>query len=504
MTKSDQPQSTKMRVIHGVIWHFGGRLGSRLIGLVNVAVLTRLLDSSDFGIFALAMSVFALADVLRSTGTGSALMRESDADIEDYRTCWSINLLANLTVALLVMLAAYPAADFFDDPRVAPVLLVIAMLPLVNGLENVALVDLYKEFSFKQVIAIDVRARLAGALTSVSMALWTGSYWALVAGTFATAIFRVVQSYWVKPFSVRFTLSRWRKFAAFSGLVVSRSLVGAMRHRISLLLLGRANPSEYIGYYSMALNIPELIGGQAAAPIHASVQPALVKAKTISDLRIKVLVTAMGSIMIIFTSALFGLGLTAEAAITILAGDKWIAAAPLLSLAVLPVGVSLGRAILTRYLLFCSRLRGAFIIDCIALVLLLGLLLVVDLRSAGETVIIAIAAIETGILMLLTAICCRMLPGLFRPLIAAMFRPLLSGAVMVFAVLSLPQLGQGAGFWQLVMEVVVGASAYGAALWGVWRLSGRPDGAEALVFDQATQGLKKLFPKTTDVEDLTA
>jgi hypothetical protein len=77
----------------------------------------------------------------------------------------------------------------------------------------------------------------------------------------------------------------------------------------------------------------------------------------------------------------------------------------------------------------------------------------------------------------------RVLDVPLREFAAALWRPMIAGAVMAAAVLA-PNAGfPFRGPPRLFLDVALGASAYGAALMILWTLNGRPAGPERLARD---------------------
>jgi O-antigen/teichoic acid export membrane protein len=120
------------------------KLLDRGIGLVSTVVLARLLLPVDFGVVAMASSVIALAELLGSFSFDVALIQHKRARREQFDTAWTLNLLFALGCAGALALAAYPAAAFYSEPRLQPVILVLAAGTLVQGLENVGVVAFRK------------------------------------------------------------------------------------------------------------------------------------------------------------------------------------------------------------------------------------------------------------------------------------------------------------------------------------------------------------------------
>ena len=158
------------------------RLGMRVLGLVSTLVLVRLIRPADFGIIALATSFMQTIDGMLTLGTEEAVIREAAPDGAFYDTAFTLNLLRGLSVTLLVAAVAWPAAGFFADPRLGPVLLFVACLPLLDGFSNIGTVDFRRDFAFHKEFAIMVLPKLCGIMAAITAAVLLRSYVAMLVG----------------------------------------------------------------------------------------------------------------------------------------------------------------------------------------------------------------------------------------------------------------------------------------------------------------------------------
>ena len=217
------------------------RLGMRVLGLVSTLVLVRLIQPADFGIIALATSFMQTIDGMLTLGTEEAVIREAHPDRSFYDTAFTLNLLRGLSVTLLVAALAYPAASFFADPRLGPVLLFVACLPVLDGFANIGAVDFRRDFAFHKEFAIMVLPKLCGIVAAITAAALLHSYVAMLFGMGVNRILRVVMSYVMHPYRPRLSLQAWRGLAGYSLWTWLLSLAVLVRDRSDSLLLGPAD-----------------------------------------------------------------------------------------------------------------------------------------------------------------------------------------------------------------------------------------------------------------------
>ena len=258
MSKTPSPDSLLVRTGRGAAWVMAWRLGMRLLGLVSTLVLVRLIAPADFGIIALATSFMQSIDGMLTLGTEEAVIREASPERTFYDTAFTLNLLRGVSVTALVAALAFPAARFFEDARLGPVLLFVACLPLLDGLSNIGAVDFRRDFAFHKEFAIMVLPKLCGIVAAITAAIVTRSYVAMLVGMGVNRTMRVVMSYVMHPYRPRLSLRALSGLAGYSIWTWLLSLAVLIRDRSDSLILGRLMNTESVGLYSVGAEVAAL------------------------------------------------------------------------------------------------------------------------------------------------------------------------------------------------------------------------------------------------------
>src|SRR3954468_8820187 len=144
---------------------------TRVLGLMSTLVLARVLAPSDYGLVALAFAVNSTLDACLSAGVEQQIIRAPAPTRALYDTAFTFNLIRTLLISALLLLGAAPAADFFGDPRLEPVLLAFAALPLLTGMVNIGVVDFQRNLDFSAEFRMLIVPRLAAIAVSFAIAL---------------------------------------------------------------------------------------------------------------------------------------------------------------------------------------------------------------------------------------------------------------------------------------------------------------------------------------------
>ena len=118
------------RIRSAILWRSGSQILSQMMSWIVTLAVIRLLDPADYGLFAMTQVILNFATFLNGYGLVSALVQSDSVTPHRLRQAFGIMLLLNGGLALLQLLIAPLAADYYDQPMVADLLRVQALLYL--------------------------------------------------------------------------------------------------------------------------------------------------------------------------------------------------------------------------------------------------------------------------------------------------------------------------------------------------------------------------------------
>ena len=119
--------------------------------------MARLLLAEDFGLFGMALTVVAGLGALTNIGLDISVIKtkfKSEQELAKHLdTLWTVDLIRRLLIAVLMLVVARPAVKFYGEACVYELLLVLSLLPLIQGFQNIRLLMHRKEVNFKNRLA---------------------------------------------------------------------------------------------------------------------------------------------------------------------------------------------------------------------------------------------------------------------------------------------------------------------------------------------------------------
>lgn len=466
----------------GAGWMIAARLLDRGLGLLSTLILARLLVPADFGLIAIATAILALLEGLTSFSFDTALIRRHEARREHYDTVWTLHALMGVLIGAALLLAAKPAAAVFDEPRVAPIMAVLAGIAAVRGFENVGMYALERDLNFRRVFALIASKKLAAVCTGVLLAVALRDYRALLGGMAAGALTGVALSYVLHSHRPRLTLRCWRELFSFSKWLLVKNLLDFFRLRYADLVIGRVAGPSAVGIYSVGAEIAQLPTTELAAPINRALLPGFAQlTRQPKDLQEAYLAT-LGLIAIVALPAAFGITAIAPVLVPVLLGEQWSAAVEVVQ--VLAWVGALQVVSSSAYPLYLA-LNKPWIATALSGAHAMSLVVVLPLLGGWwglRGVIFGVLTVNIVLFPAGLAISLRLLRLPLARCLAVLWRPLAASALMYFAVTEyLRWMDAPAGALALIAAISVGIVCYVTALAALWWLRGCPHGAESAI-----------------------
>jgi len=124
------------RVAAGVRWGAIDQVVQVIVRFGVTLVMARLLQPSDFGLFALAMVVGNLAGLIVGLGMSDAIIQRRDLAPGHVTTAFTISAASGVGLAALIAGGSHVLADVLGDADVAPVLMALSLMMVFAGIER--------------------------------------------------------------------------------------------------------------------------------------------------------------------------------------------------------------------------------------------------------------------------------------------------------------------------------------------------------------------------------
>lgn len=251
--------SYSQQVVRSFLWQGGAQAAGQIISWLATIAVIRFLSPADYGLMAMANVFLGFFFLFADLGFGAAAVQARTLEKDELRRMLGIVLVAHFSGFVAMFSGASLVASFFGEPRLAPVIRVLAVNFLLLAVAVLPQAQILREMEFRTKARIDMLSTVASAAVTLALAALGKGVWALVAGALVNHAVRAVAFNVARPMAIVPALTLPR--GAISHLVRFGALISISRvlfflyGQVDVLIGGRVLHAAAIGEYAVALSL---------------------------------------------------------------------------------------------------------------------------------------------------------------------------------------------------------------------------------------------------------
>jgi len=247
----------------GLTWSLLGTLATKLGSFALGLVLARLLTPADFGVFAVALAVTAFAMHVNDAGIIAACVQWRGKLEEMAPTGATIAVLSSVFVYGLLWLSAPAVATLSGAPEATPVVRLLTLIIVVDGITAVRAAALLRRFEQDRLTKAIMIGWLANAAVALPLAFAGAGAYSFASGQLAGSVVTgaIVFKMGNVPVKLGFDKEITKKLLRF-GLPLAASLgIEAVLLNADYMIVGNVLGVVALGYYLLAFNVSSWVPG---------------------------------------------------------------------------------------------------------------------------------------------------------------------------------------------------------------------------------------------------
>jgi O-antigen/teichoic acid export membrane protein len=303
-----------------------------LVGLAGSMILARLLTPAETGVYSVGAVLLGIAQVLRDFGVGQYVVQQRELDAGKLRAVLGTSFLFAWLVAALVAGLSVPVSWFYREPRLAPMLQLLALNFVLIPFSAVTLPVLRRQMRFGAICAINLTHGACGFMVSVGLA-WNGfGFMSLAWASVAAALAALLASLWLRPAELPWLPARagMAEVIRFGAYATGGTLIDEAGVAAPDLIIGKMIGMDGVGIFSKALGVLAVFNKAITSAVSPVVFPLYAEHVRAADDVNQVYLRTV-SYMTAFAWPFFAfVALMALPLVRLLYGNQWDAAAPLI------------------------------------------------------------------------------------------------------------------------------------------------------------------------------
>lgn len=275
------PTSLSGSAARGALVTLAGQALRALIQFGSVAVLSRMLSPTDFGVYAMVFSLVGIASLLTDFGLSMSSIQARDVTDEQRTNLFWLNVVFGLVVSVAVFALAHPISSFYRSTELVHVTELLSVAFLIDAASAQFKAELNAQLRFRWLAAVDVVSQAFGLGVAIVLALLGEGYWALVWQQIAVVSTVLVVAFvgagW-KPGLPR-RGQDMRHHLSFGASTFGVQALVYVTSNIDNVLLGRVTDASTLGAYNRAYQLFRLPVAQLASPLTKVAFPILARVR---------------------------------------------------------------------------------------------------------------------------------------------------------------------------------------------------------------------------------
>lgn len=249
-----------IRTSDSVFWKGLTQFGSQFISIVFTLILVRLLDPSDFGLFAFIMVFVGIAQLIASMGIDSAVIYARKSGNALLSSLFWLSFLMGIILTTLLILFAPIISDWVGSADSVLLIKMMSLSVLLVTTFTVPKAIFYRDIRFKDLMVFNLSSAFISGLIALA-AIYIGlSYFALVI-QYLAKLFLMYLFYWLRSGwrpGLFFNIQELRKVMRFSVSVGFSELVSFISNNIDYYFIQRFFGSHSLGLYQKSFSFTTL------------------------------------------------------------------------------------------------------------------------------------------------------------------------------------------------------------------------------------------------------
>jgi O-antigen/teichoic acid export membrane protein len=247
----------------GLTWSLLGNLANKLGSFALGLVMARLLTPADFGVYAIALAVTAFAMHVNDAGIIAACVQWRGKLEKMAPTGAAIAVLSSVFVYGVLWLAAPGFATLSGAPEATPVVRLLTLIIVVDGITAVRAAALLRRFEQDRLTKAIMIGWLANAAVALPLAFAGAGAYSFASGQLAGSVVTgaIVFKMGNVPVKLGFDKEITKKLLRF-GLPLAASLgIEAVLLNADYMIVGNVLGVVALGYYLLAFNVSSWVPG---------------------------------------------------------------------------------------------------------------------------------------------------------------------------------------------------------------------------------------------------
>lgn len=249
----------KEKTASSIKWNTIATVVTMAIQVLQLAILTRLLDKSDFGLIAIASMVISFTDLFSEMGITVALIHKQNITQKVYSSIYWLNIGASIVIYAITAASAPLVARFYGEPLLTKIVVLLALKIVLNGFGKMFHTIKQKDLDYGFISKVKVIIAIIGFFVTVGFAYFGFGVMSLVYGQLIcigiNQLIFAIAGMRQQRILFHFSLSEVKDVLSIGGYHLGTQILDFVAARLDVFLIGKFFTMDQLGVYHLAKDL---------------------------------------------------------------------------------------------------------------------------------------------------------------------------------------------------------------------------------------------------------
>ena len=239
-----------------MVWTTFSMVIRSVVSLLQVSILTRYLDKSEFGLIAIATVFIGFTQIFLDLGLSSGIMHKQDITSKQYSSLFWLNIFTGIILTLILIAFIPLIANAYNDNSLIPILSFLSLTIFFSSLGSQHRTVQQKEMRFKYIAIIEIVCSFLTMILAVILAIHGYGVFSLVYSTLFNAIlnnllFLIIGLYNDRNIRLYFRLQDTYPFLKIGVFSLGTRVLDYFSREIDIIFISATYGKDILGLYSL-------------------------------------------------------------------------------------------------------------------------------------------------------------------------------------------------------------------------------------------------------------
>ncbi len=314
------------KAVSGFKWMASTTIVWQLVSWFFTILTARILDPTDYGIFALAETLLPYLLMISVLSIPSWYIQAEKVDKNTEKTIFTFMFLTGSLIAAFGYFIAPFLGEFYGNDEIVLPIKILSLMFIFNAFHKLPMAQLEREFKFKAISLMKLWVGISRVILVYILAVCDFGYWALVIGVCYNQIGLTIWLMCLKGLPPGFGWDKdlIKRVINFGTAATGAEVLHVIFSTADDVLIGKFLGTEALGYYFMAFYIMDM----PLAKFNELTRPILFsyfsKIRGYDDELKNIFLNVTKSGLWLIFPILAGMALVADELVLIVFGEKWM------------------------------------------------------------------------------------------------------------------------------------------------------------------------------------